>query len=569
MVIEELYTRLGFKVDPQGIDKAKSSLSSFKKWVGGLAIGAGLVSLARTGIEAAMSMESLNAQFTVMAGSAERASQLIQEISEFAKATPFSKMGLADAGKTLMAFGMQAENVVPTLKMLGDVAGADQNKLKGLALVFGQIQSTGRLMGQDLLQLINQGFNPLTVLSKETGISMKDLKTAMENGAISADMVTAAFRIATSEGGMFYQNLLKQSETLAGRLSTLKDNFVTALQKMAEAFLPLMKAAVDAMIAFDWTPVVDTVKAVASSITFIVDAVGTLITWLKRLSPLLVFIFGPRLIAMITTAISSTRLYAGALTIVERAHLAAGAAANYQLTATGLLKSAMYSASTAAKSFGTAMKGAMAAALSPLNVLLVGLTAIKELYDYFVGEGAKSDIKAAFDEADFEDFMAGGQWKKGGPEGAMGWEESMYQMQKKSYEDMLYGRKPGVTDEEKAQAAEDYKQAKERYEKYLAMYKRARGIEWTTYKAKTAKAGDAAGAAGTPAMSGNAAEFQKMFADLRKAVEDNSKSTKKQTKATEDNTRAQKQFDITALSRQAFDATFNVKLKELTLGAIS
>lgn len=568
MVIEELYTRLGFKVDPQGIDKAKSSLSSFKKWVGGLAIGAGLVSLARTGIEAAMSMESLNAQFTVMAGSAERASQLIQEISEFAKATPFSKMGLADAGKTLMAFGMQAENVVPTLKMLGDVAGADQNKLKGLALVFGQIQSTGRLMGQDLLQLINQGFNPLTVLSKQTGLSMKDLKEAMEKGAISADMVTAAFRIATSEGGMFYGNLEAQSQTLQGRISTLKDNFVTALQNMAEAFLPLMKAAVDTMIAFDWTPVVGTVQAIAASITSLADGIGTLITWLKRLSPLLVFIFGPRLIAMITTAISSTRLYAGALTIVERAHLAAGAAANYQLTTMGLLKSAMFSASTAAKSFGTAMKGAMAAALSPLNVLLVGLTAIKELYDYFVGEGAKSDIKAAFDEADFEDFMAGGQWKSGGPEGAMGWEESMYQMQKKSYEDMLYGRKP-ATEEEKAKAAEDYKQAKESYEKYLAMYKRARGIEWTTYKAKTAKPGDAAGAAGTPAMSGNAAEFQKMFADLRKAVEDNSKSTKKQTKATEDNTRAQKQFDITALSRQAFDATFNVKLKELTLGAIS
>jgi hypothetical protein len=214
------------------------------------------------------------------------------------------------------------------------------------------------------------------------------------------------------------------------------------------------------------------------------------------------------------------------------------------------------------------MKGAMAAALSPLNVLLVGLTAIKELYDYFVGEGAKSDIKATFDEMEFEDFMAGGQWKKGGPEGAMGWQEGLYEMQKKSYEDILYGRKP-ATDEEKAKAAEDYKQSKKDYEKYLAMYRRARGIEWTTYKAKTAKPGDAAGAAGTPAMSGNAAEFQKMFADLRKAVEDNSKSTKKQTKATEDNTRAQKQFDITALSRQAFDATFNVKLKELTLGAIS
>ena len=176
MVIEELYTRLGFQVDPRGLEKGKQMLSSFKKWVGGLAIGAGFTMLARTGIEAAMSMESLTAQFNVMAGSAERAADLIKDISDFAARTPFSKMGLAEAGKTLMAFGMQSESVIPTLQMLGDVAGADQNRLKSLALVFGQIQSTGRLMGQDLLQLINQGFNPLTVISKQTGISMADLK---------------------------------------------------------------------------------------------------------------------------------------------------------------------------------------------------------------------------------------------------------------------------------------------------------------------------------------------------------------------------------------------------------
>ena len=72
---------------------------------------------------------------------------------------------------------------------------------------------------------------------------MKDLKTAMEKGAISADMVTLAFKAATSEGGMFFGNLEAQSQTLQGRISTLKDNFVTALQKMAEAFLPMMKAA--------------------------------------------------------------------------------------------------------------------------------------------------------------------------------------------------------------------------------------------------------------------------------------------------------------------------------------
>ena len=567
MVIEELFTKLGFQVDPKGIDKAKSSLSGLKKWIGGLALGAGLVSLAKTGIEAAMTMEGLTAQFTVMTGSAEKAKGVISEIADFAAKTPFDKLGLSNAAKTLMAFGMEADKVVPTLKMLGDVAGSDQNKLNSLALVFGQIQSAGRLTGGDLLQLINQGFNPLNTLAKISGKSMSELKDAMSEGRISADMVTLAFQAATSEGGLFFGNLEAQSQTLQGRISTLKDNFVTALQNMADAFLPLMKAGVDVLIAFDWTPIVATVQSVAGGIGALIENMGLLITWLKRLSPLLVLIFGPKLIAMITTAIRSTRLYAGALAFVERAHLSAGSAANYHLTATGLLKSAMFSATTAAKTFGKAMKSAMVAALNPINVLLVGLTAIKELYDYFVGEDARAEIKASFDEVDFEEFMAGGPWNKGGPEGAMAWEEKLYEMQKKSYEDMLHGIKP-ATEKEKAEAAEDYKQAKENYGKYLAMYKRARGIEWTTYKAKTARPGTAAGATSSPAMSGGAADFKKMFEDLQKSVDENSKSTRKQTRATEENTRAQKQFDITALSRQAFDAAFNVKLRELTLGTV-
>lgn len=567
MVIEELFTKLGFQVDPKGIDKAKASLSGFKKWIGGLAIGAGLVSLAKTGIEAAMTMEGLTAQFTVMTGSAEKAKGVISEIADFAAKTPFDKLGLSNAAKTLMAFGMEADKVVPTLKMLGDVAGSDQNKLNSLALVFGQIQSAGKLTGGDLLQLINQGFNPLNTLAKISGKSMSELKDAMSEGRISAEMVTLAFQAATSEGGLFFGNLEAQSQTLQGRISTLKDNFVTALQNMAEAFLPLMKAGVDVLIAFDWTPIVATVQSVAGGIGALIENMGLLITWLKRLSPLLVLIFGPKLIAMITTAIRSTRLYAGALAFVERAHLSAGSAANYQLTATGLLKSAMFSATTAAKTFGKAMKSAMIAALNPINVLLVGLTAIKELYDYFVGEDAMAEIKASFDEVDFEEFMAGGPWNKGGPEGAMAWEEKLYEMQKKSYEDMLHGIKP-ATEKEKAEAAEDYKQSKENYEKYLAMYKRARGIEWTTYKAKTARPGTAAGATSSPAMSGGAADFKKMFEDLKKSVDENSKSTRNQTRATEENTRAQKKFDITALSRQAFDAAFNVKLRELTLGSI-
>lgn len=564
MVIEELFTRLGFQVDPKGIDKAKSSLEGFKKWVGGLAIGAGLSYLAKTGIDAAMSMESLTAQFTVMTGSAERANAVLSEIADFAAKTPFTKLGLADAGKTLMAFGIDGQKIVPTLRMLGDVAGADQNKLKSLALVFGQIHSTGKLMGQDLLQLINQGFNPLNVISEQTGISMAKLKDAMADGAISADMVTAAFQAATSEGGLFFGNLEAQSQTLQGRLSTLQDNFQTALQNMAEAFLPLLKAGTDVLIAFDWTPIIASMQSVAEKVTSLVETIGSLVSWAQRLSPLLVLIFGPKLIAMIVDAIKTTRLYAGALTFVERAHLASGAAANYQLTATGLLSTAMYTASTAAKTLGASMKAAFMAALSPMNVLLVGLAGIKELYDYFYTK-AGEELQQSFEQQDIEYFLN----DMLSPEAQVEMSEKVRDTEKKKYLDMLWDPQKKASKEELKKQKMEYESADAQYKRNVALYKAARGIEWTTYQARKAgqkRTGN--GAVSTPGMSGGAADFRSAFADLEKAIKDSENATKKQTKATEDNTRAQQKFDISALSRQAFDAAFNVKLRDLTLGAI-
>lgn len=556
MVIEELFTKLGFEVDPAGIDKGKKMLSGFKTWIGGLALGAGFVTLAKTGLDAAMTMEGLNAQFTVMTGSAERAKGVIDEIADFAAKTPFDKLGLSNAAKTLMAFGMSADSVVPTLKMLGDVAGSDQNKLNSLALVFGQIHSAGKLTGGDFLQLINQGFNPLTIISQKTGIAVAELKDQMSKGAITADMVTAAFRAATSEGGLFFGNLEAQSQTLAGKLSTLKDNFVTALQNMAEAFLPLLKAGTDVLIAFDWTPIVSTIQDAAGVVKFLVENLGTLVTWLKRLSPLLVLVFGPKIIAMITSAIASTRLYSGAIAFVQRAHLAAGAAANYQLTAMGLLKSAMFSAGQAAKSFGIAMKGAMAAALNPISLVLVGLTAIKELYDYFITD-AKEELKKDFEKIDVELFKEGL-----GAEGNMKMRETVYQNEKKKYTKMITGETP-ATEAQKDAAKKSFEDAKASYQEGLGLYKAARGIEWSTYKAKVASKKRAdSGEVGTPGMSSGNKDLERAFAEMQKALSANTDATKKNTKAKE------KPFDITAISRQAFDAAFNVKLRELTLGTI-
>ena len=542
MVIEELFTRLGFQVDPKGIDKAKQALTGFKTFVGGLALGAGFTMLAKTGIEAAMTMEGLNAEFKVMTGSAERAAAVIKEISDFAERTPFDKLGLSRAAKTLMAFGLQSEKVVPTLKMLGDIAGADQNKLNGLALVFGQIQSTGRLMGQDLLQLINQGFNPLTEISKQTGMSVADLKKAMEKGAISADMVTLAFKSATSAGGLFYGNLEAQSQTLQGRISTLKDNFVTALQNMAEAFLPLLKSGVDVLIAFDWTPIVAKVQAFGNALSNI--PFEDLLAWVRRLS-ILVVAFSTRDLQV--TLINS---------FMKAAAVGSSAFQNMTLSFAGFRKIAV----TGAKSIGLAMK----TALGPIGIALLAIEGFVEAYNWLENrtrakatEEQKANarkymeqqLRASNSTKTREEIMAD----------VVGQQEARKAQLKKLQEKAALGGPEGV------------KASKELQEVQLEISKRASFVNAMkdVYKDMTGLEFEVkSGAVKTPSMTSDTAELKKQFEEIEKGLKESVAATKKQTKATEANTKAQEKFDISALSRQAFDAAFNVKLKEFAIGAI-
>ena len=198
-------------------------------------LGIGLAS-----VKAAADMEMMEVAFATMLGSAEKAHSLLTDLKELAAHTPFQLTDLTAGTKTLLQFGVALEDVMPTLTTLGDIAMGDSNRMKSLSLAFGQMTSAGRLMGQDLLQMINVGFNPLQVIAKKTGETMMELKDRMSKGAISSEEVAAAFKSATSEGGMFYQGMEKASQTLTGKFSTLKDNIVEMARNFGEVLLPAM-----------------------------------------------------------------------------------------------------------------------------------------------------------------------------------------------------------------------------------------------------------------------------------------------------------------------------------------
>jgi len=192
-------------------------------------------------VTSASNLENLNAEFSVMLGSAEKAKSLVGEIRKKGAATPFGTEDLAQAAKVLMQFGIEQENVIETMSMLGEVAGNSKERLNSLALVFGQISSAGKLQGQDLMQLINVGFNPLKIIADKTGESMASLRDKMSKGQISIEMVTDAFKSATSEGGLFYKNMQTQSQTLTGLWSTMQDEGNNIAATIGTGMLPILK----------------------------------------------------------------------------------------------------------------------------------------------------------------------------------------------------------------------------------------------------------------------------------------------------------------------------------------
>ena len=205
------------------------------------AASAAVVAAATSGVKYNAQMEQYATSFEVMLGSSEAALAKIAELKEFAAKTPFEMTDLANATKVMLGFGIESDKASEMLGVLGDISQGDSQKLSALTLSFSQMTSAGKLMGQDLLQMINAGFNPLNAIAAQTGETMAEVKARMEKGAISAEEVTEAFKSATREGGLFYGSMEKQSQTFNGQLSTLKDNAMSFLGELTAGLTDIAK----------------------------------------------------------------------------------------------------------------------------------------------------------------------------------------------------------------------------------------------------------------------------------------------------------------------------------------
>jgi len=226
-------------------------------------------------INKAADFQQLETSFNVLIGNTTLAKTFLEDLSKFAASTPFTIPGLADASKTLLAFGVMSSEVIPIVSMLGDVAQGNEDKLKSLALAFGKVESQGKLTGEELNQMIDSGFNPLEHISEKTGKSMGELRKEMEKGSITSAMIREAFVAATSEGGKFFEMTKKQGMTFNGVMSTMQDTIDDLYRRFGRPIIDALTPIIQ-----KWS---DRISAIAPLFDLIGQAVGNTINYFSDL----------------------------------------------------------------------------------------------------------------------------------------------------------------------------------------------------------------------------------------------------------------------------------------------
>lgn len=215
----------------------QSLATSITGTFGALVGSVGVMDTIKSAFSLAAEAEETETAFGTMLQSAEAGAKMVRDITRLAAETPLESGSLQQAARLLLNFNVAGEQVLPTLRTLGDVAGGNADKLMGLSLAFGQTMSAGKLMGQDLNQMIQHGFNPLQEISRTSGRSLGELRKEMEKGNISAAMIANAFRTATQEGGRFHGAMENASKTLTGLTSTMRDEFKIALRAVGKELI--------------------------------------------------------------------------------------------------------------------------------------------------------------------------------------------------------------------------------------------------------------------------------------------------------------------------------------------
>lgn len=243
-----------------------------------------ITGLATVGFKYNADLERQTALFTTLTGSAEEANEILNEIKENAKTSPFDAQSLITANQYLISTGIEAENSMQTINALGDAisaTGGGNSELQRMAQNLQQVQNVGKASSVDMKQFAMAGIDIWGILSESTGKTVAELQEM----DITFDMINDALIMASQEGGKYYGAMSAQSETLNGKISMLKATFQELLGELTEMLVPIIKQVLD--YVQDWVNRLknldDYQKETITKIGLIVASIAPLLTIVGKL----------------------------------------------------------------------------------------------------------------------------------------------------------------------------------------------------------------------------------------------------------------------------------------------
>lgn len=237
--------------------------------LGGLFAGLGIAKLTGDllgfGLKTAMQNEKASISFTTMLGSAKKAQAFLAQMKDFAAKTPFEFPELQTAASSLISIGIKADKVIPIMQTLGDVTagmGTGSEGVKRATVALQQMNAAGRITAEDLNQLRDAGIPVFDLLAAATGKSKKAVAELARTGGLGAKELGQLMKaLETGKGLERFNGLMdKQSQSLEGIISTLKDTVGQGLADAILPFLPMIKRGI-ASLTDALPPILNGIKA--------------------------------------------------------------------------------------------------------------------------------------------------------------------------------------------------------------------------------------------------------------------------------------------------------------------
>lgn len=258
---------------------ATSSVEDFNKVdnvINTLAKGAGayftlnyLKELGNSVIKVRGEFQQTEIAFSTMLRSEEKAKGLMKDMIDLAAKTPLSMQKVTQGAKQLLAFQVPLEEITDTLRRMGDIASGLGVSLDRIQLVYGQVKAKGRLMGDDLRQFTEAGIPMVAELAKMLNRTTAEISDMVSAGKIGFKDVQKVLFNMTSEGGMFFNMMDKQSESVLGRIEKLKDAIDIMFNNIGQNNEGIIYAGIDGIATL-----IENYEKVADILGFLVTVYG-------------------------------------------------------------------------------------------------------------------------------------------------------------------------------------------------------------------------------------------------------------------------------------------------------